>query len=132
MLNANRFAVTAKDITGIWKGSGGGGVEYYTAYSGTYAGMSAVSSTDEFVFHSNGTYSSTYRSASMNNGGAQFGGQDFKGNFNVTDWNMTATNRYKGKTTKFNAHLIAVKNGFLLYLSDPDNSSINYTLYKTK
>ena len=132
MLNANRFAVTAKDITGIWKGSGGGGVEYYTAYSGTYAGMSAVSSTDEFVFHSNGTYSSTYRSASMNNGGAQFGGQDFKGNFTVTDWNITATNRYKGKTTKFNAHLIAVKNGFLLYLSDPDNSSINYTLYKTK
>lgn len=132
MLNANRFAVTAKDITGIWKGSGGGGVEYYTAYSGTYAGMSAVSSTDEFVFHSNGTYSSTYRSASMSNGGAQFGGQDFKGNFTVTDWNITATNRYKGKTTKFNAQLIAVKNGFLLYLSDPDNSSINYTLYKTK
>ena len=132
MLNANRFAVTAKDIIGIWKGGGGGGVEYYNAYSGTYAGMSAVSSTDEFTFNNNGSYSSIYRSASMNNGGAQFGGQDYKGNFSVTDWNITTTNRYKGKTTKFNAQLIAVKNGFLLYLSDPDNSSINYTLYKTK
>jgi hypothetical protein len=132
MLNSNRFAVTAKDIIGTWKGGGGGGVEYYNAYNGTYAGMSAVSSTDEFTFNSNGTYTSTYRTASMNNGGAQFGGQDYKGNFLVTDWNITATNRYKGKTTKFNAQLIAVKNGFLLYLSDPDNSSMNYTLFKAK
>ena len=132
MLNSNRFAVTAKDIIGTWKGGGGGGVEYYNAYSGTYAGMSAVSSTDEFTFNNNGTYTSTYRIASMNNGGALFGGQDYKGNFLVTDWNITATNRYKGKTTKFNAQLIAVKNGFLLYLSDPDNTSMNYTLYKTK
>jgi hypothetical protein len=132
MLNANRFAVTANDIIGTWQGSGGGGVEYYNVYSGTYAGMSAVSSTDEFTFNSNGTYSSTYRSASMNNGGTQFGGQDFKGNFSVTDWSITATNRYGGKTTTYNAQLIAVKNGYLLYMSDKDNSSMNYTLFKAK
>lgn len=132
MLNSNRFAVTAKDIIGTWRGSGGGGVEYYNAYSGTYAGMSAVSSTDEFTFNSNGTYSSTYRSASMNNGGTQFGGQDYKGNFAVTDWSITASNRYKGKTTNFKAQLIAVKNGFLLYMSDPENNSMNYTLFKAK
>jgi hypothetical protein len=131
MLNSNRFAVTAKDIIGTWKGSGGVGVEYYSVYSGTYTGMSAVSSTDEFIFNKDGSYSSMYRSASMNNGGAQFGGQDFKGKFSVTDWSITATNRYKGKTTKYNAQLIAVKNGFLLYMSDPENSSMNYTLFKT-
>lgn len=132
MLNANRFAVTANDIIGTWKGGGGGGVEYYNAYSGTYAGMSAVSSTDEFTFNSNGTYSSTYRSASMNNSGAQFGGQDFKGNFLVTDWSITASNRFGGKTTTYNAQLIAVKNGYLLYMADAGNPSMNYTLYKTK
>ncbi len=131
-LNANRFAVTANDIVGTWKGGGGGGVEYYNAYSGTYAGMSAVSSTDEFTFNNDGTYSSMYRSASMNNGGAQFGGQDFKGNFSVTDWSLTANNRYGGKTTTYNAQLIAVKNGYLLYIADKDNPSINYTLYKSK
>ncbi len=131
MLNANRFAVTAADIIGTWKGGGGGGVEYYNVYSGTYAGMAAVSSTDEFTFNSNGTYSSTYRTASMNNGGTQFGGQDFKGNFSVTDWTITATNRYGGKTTTYNAQLIAVKNGYLLYMSDKDNPAINYTLFKT-
>ena len=131
-LNANKFAVTTSDIIGTWKGGGGGGVEYYNAYSGTYAGMSAVSATDEFSFNTNGTYSSTDRSASMNNGGTQFGGQDFKGNFSVTDWSLTATNRYGGKTTTYNAHLIAVKNGYLLYMADAANPSMNYTLYKSK
>lgn len=132
MLNYNKFAITAADITGTWKGSGGGGVEYYNAYSGTYAGMSAVSSTDEFHFLANGTYSSQYRGAAMNNGGTQFSGQDFKGKFTVTDWTLTATNRLGGKTTVYNAQLIAVKSGYLLYLSDPDNTSMNYTLYREK
>lgn len=131
MLNANRFAVTVNDIIGTWKGSGGGGVEYYNVYSATYAGMSAVSSTDEFTFNTNGTYSSTYRSASINNGGAQFGGQDFKGSFSVTDWSLTATNRDGGKTTTYNAQLIAVRNGCLLYMADASNPSMTYTLFKT-
>lgn len=131
-LNANKFAISTSDIIGTWKGGGGGGVEYYNAYSGTYASMSAVSSTDEFTFNSNGSYSSTYRSASMNNGGAQFGGQDFKGNATVNDWSITLTNRYGGKTTTYNAQLIAVKNGYLLYMADKDNPSMNYTLYKIK
>ncbi|MGB3005220.1 MAG: hypothetical protein WBC06_01840 [Chitinophagaceae bacterium] len=131
MLNSNRFALTANDIAGIWKGSGGGGVEYNNVYSGTYAGMSAVSSTDEFIFNKDGSYSSTYRSASMNNGGTQFAGQDFKGKYMVSDWSITATNRYKGKTTKYNAQLIAVKNGYLLYMEDADNNSMKYTFFKT-
>ncbi|WP_462255022.1 hypothetical protein [Ferruginibacter sp.] len=131
-LNANRFAVSASDIIGTWKGGGGGGVEYYNAYSGTYTGMSAVSSTDEFTFNSDGTYSSMYRTASMNNGGSQFGGQDFKGNATVADWSITATNRFGGKTTTYNAYFIAVKNGYLLYMADAENSSMSYTLYKSK
>jgi hypothetical protein len=132
MLNYNKFAVTANDITGIWKGSGGGGVEYYNVYSGTYAGLSAVSTSDEFIFNADGTYSSTYRSANMNNSGAQFGGQDFKGKYTITNWQVTATNRYQGKTTNFYAQLIAVKGGYLLYLSDSQNNSLNYTLFKAR
>jgi len=132
MLNSNRFAVTANDIAGTWKGGGGGGVEYYSVYNNTYIGMSAVSSTDEFIFNKDGIYSSIYRSASMNNGGTQFGGQDFNGKYTVTDWSITATNRYKGKTTTYKAQLIAVKGGYLLYMEDANNSFMNYTLFKTK
>ena len=68
----------------------------------------------------------------MNNGGAQFGEQDFKGNFSVKDWSITATNRYKRKTTTYKAQLIAVKGGYLLYIEDAENASMNYTLFKTK
>lgn len=132
MLNYNKFAVTAKDIAGKWSGSGGGGADYYSIYTGDYVGSHTLSTSDEFIFNTNGTYSSKYRSANINGGNAQFGGQDFKGNFTVSDWQVTATNRFGGKTTAFIAQLIAVKGGYLLYLEDPDYRASNYTLYKTK
>ncbi len=128
----NKFAITLQDITGTWKGSGGGGVEYYNAYTGLYTGASTISVSDEFTFNANGSYSSTYRSAGTNNGEASFGGQDFRGKISVSDWTLTATNRYQGKTTVFNAQLIAVRGGYLLYLSDRDNPSVKYTLFKSK
>lgn len=132
MLNYNKFAVTAKDITGTWNGGGGGGADYYNAYDGSYVTTRAISTSDEFLFSSNGTYSSKYRSANSNGGYTQFGGQDFKGKYFVSDWKVTATNRLGGKTTAFNAQLIAIKGGYLLYMSDPDEKSIEYTLYKSR
>jgi len=57
MLSYNKFGVTKNDIIGTWSKTGGGGVEYYNAYTGNYTGMSAISSTDEFVFNSNDTIS---------------------------------------------------------------------------
>jgi hypothetical protein len=130
MLNYNKFAVTANDITGTWTGGGGNGVEYYNAYSGTYAGMSAVSTADEFVFNSNGNYQSTHNSANMNNGSTKFSGIKYNGAFSVTDWEINAGNRVSGKTKKFIAQLIAVKGGFLLQLTDSDYRPLVYTLFK--
>ncbi len=132
MLNYNKFAVTAADIIGTWKGGGGGGVEYYNVYTGHYAGMSSVSSSDEFSFNTAGNYNSKFRSAVTNNGATQFGSQDFTGKFSVTDWSITASNRYGGKTTTFNAQFTAVKNGCLLFMSDSEYTSMSYTLFKTK
>lgn len=132
MLSYNKFAVTAKDIIGTWNGGGGGGLDYYNAYTGNYMSSHTLSTTDEFTFNSNGTYSSMYRSANINGGNAKFGGQDFKGKFSCTDWQLSATNRFRGVTTNFNAQLIAVKGGYLLYLQDKANSSMQYTLYRSK
>ncbi|MGF2414255.1 MAG: hypothetical protein ACQUYJ_18120, partial [Ferruginibacter sp.] len=132
MLNYNKFAVTTNDITGTWTGGGGNGVEYYNAYSGTYAGMSAVSTADEFIFNSNGNYQSTHNSATMNNGGTKFSGIKYNGAYAVTDWEINASNRVSGKTKKFNTQLIAVKGGFLLQLTDSDYTPLVYTLFRTK
>lgn len=132
MLYYNKFAVTAADITGKWKGGGGGSVNYYSVYTGNWAGYSSLSTSDEFTFNSNGTYSSEYRSASSSSSGSRFGAVDYKGNFSVSDWSISASNRYGGKATHFHAQLIAIKGGFLLYLEDPENKSMNYTLFKIK
>lgn len=132
MLNYNKFAVTANDIAGIWKGGGGGGLEYYHVYTGNYAGMSTISTSDEFVFNTDGTYSSSFRSASTNFGSTQFGAVDYKGKFTVTDWTITATNRHNNKNTVFNAQLSAVKGGYLLFMSDSEYEGMKYTLFKTK
>ena len=131
MLTYNKFALTLNDITGIWKGGGGGSVDYFNVLTDAYAYTHAISTTDEFTFNADGTYKSVYRSANMNGGSTQFGGQDFAGPFRLSDWSITASNRLGGKTTVYNAQLIAVKNGYLLYMSDSDNASMNYTLFKS-
>ena len=94
--------------------------------------MSAISTSDDFEFKADGMYTSAYRSASSNMGTTRFGAIDYKGKYHITDWSIRAENRYKGKTTLFNAQLIAVKNGFLLYMEDSDAPSMNYTLIKIK
>ena len=132
MLNYNRFGVTARDMIGTWVKSGGGGVEYYNAYTGSYAGMSAISTTDEFVFNGNGSYRSKHRSANTNNGSTTFSGLDYQGNFTVSDWEVLATNRVGGKTKKFWARLEAIKNGYLLILTDSDYEPLQYILYRIK
>lgn len=132
MLNYNKFALSPADITGKWTGGSGAGVEYYNAYTGDYAGMSAISTSDDFQFNADGTYTSAYRAANSNSGNTRFSAIDYKGKFNCTDWTISAGNRYKGKTTSFRAQLIAVRNGFLLYMEDSENPSMNYTLIKVK
>ncbi len=130
MLNANRFAVTAQDLNGTWTGGGGGGVEYYNAYG--YEGMSAISTSDEFVFSSNGSYQSTHDSANTSGGGTRFAKLQYKGKFTVNDWELIATNRVSGKTKKFLCQFEAVRGGFLLKLTDSDYEPLKYTLFKKR
>ena len=130
MLGYNKFAVTASDILGSWSKGGGGGVEYYNVYTGNYAGMAAVSSTDEFVFRPDGTYQSIHRSANTTNGSTRFSGLDYQGRYTVTDWSVTATNRVEGKTKLFHAQLEAIKGGYLLWLTDSDYAPLRYGLFR--
>jgi hypothetical protein len=132
MLIYNKFAVTAQDITGTWVRNAGGGVEYYNAYTGNYAGMSANSTSDEFVFREDGSYQSTHRYANTNNGATQFSGLDYKGRVTVSDWEVLATNRVGGKPKKFWARLEAIQNGYLLILTDSDYEPLQYVLFRRR
>ncbi len=130
MLGYNKFGVTAQDIAGTWTGGGGGGVEYYNAYG--YQGMSAVSTSDEFIFNANGSYQSTHDSANMSGGGTRFAKLQYQGKVTVSDWEMIATNRVDGKAKKFFCQFIAVRGGFLLMLTDSDYEPLKYTLFKKR
>jgi hypothetical protein len=130
MLGYNKFALTLADLPGTWVKNSGNGMEYYNAYTGNYTGLSAISTTDEFVFNGNGSYQSTHRYANTNNGGTQFGGMDYKGWVTVSDWELLATNRVGGKTKKFWGQLEAIKGGYLLILTDSDYEPLKYVLYR--
>ncbi|MBC8111614.1 MAG: hypothetical protein H7Y04_11185 [Verrucomicrobia bacterium] len=132
MIGYNKFAVAAKDIFGSWSKSGGSGVEYYNAYSGNYAGMSAISTTDEFIFSSNSAYQSIHNSASTGSSGTKFAALKYNGKFTVNNWELMATNRVEGKTKKFWCQFEAVKGGFLLILTDSDYEPLKYVLFKKK
>lgn len=129
--NANRFAVTAQDIVGTWlSGTGGGGLDYYTP-DGKFIVSNTLSQDDEFIFNANGTYQHIYKSANLNMGSNQFAKLQYQGKFSVTDWELTATNHYQGKTARFTGQLVAVRGGYLLVLTDSRNDK-KYTLVKKR
>jgi hypothetical protein len=114
----NKFAATASDLVGSWTSSSGAGVQYVNAYTGTSAGMGYASSTETFEFAASGTFHSKWVGASNAGGNSStvFGGEEYRGKVTVTDWKVSLTNRFKGRTDVFDAWLEAVKGGRVLHL----------------
>lgn len=131
MTRYNKFAISAKDITGTWQSGGSQTVQWYNEVTGLYTGASLAASSAVFTFNSNSTYISVHNGAS----GAVVGGmstfqQQYKGKYTLNNWLVTATNRYQGKTHNFDAHFQAVRGGRLLYMNN--NAGENYLLVKVK
>jgi hypothetical protein len=117
MSGYNKFAVAPEDLPGIWKSSSSGGVELYNIYTGSSVGMATSSSSNEFTFAANGSYSEIYKSASGVGAGLNYYGETNKGRYTVSgDSMMTLTNRFKGQAHEFSAYFEAVKGGRILHL----------------
>ena len=130
MLNYNKFAVTAADLIGKWEESTFAGVDMYNVNTGAYAGMNTSSSANSFVFNDDNTYSSNHKGAFGMVGSMQFYDQKYKGKMTVTNWDLTLTNRWEGKTDIFWAQFEAVRGGKILHLRDKSASGITYHLVK--
>lgn len=117
----NKFAIAASDLTGKWQS---GNTEtahwYYSSPSGFegYAGMTLAATSATFNFNSNGTYNSIHNGATGAVGNMNTFQQEYKGKYTVSHWAITATNRYGGKTDKFDAHFVAVRDGRILKLNN--------------
>jgi hypothetical protein len=116
LANLNRFAVAASDLTGVWKGASGAGVEYVNVYTGASVGMATSSSTSEFTFRADGSYTSVWKGVDGMVGAQRYGGETYNGRFTVSDWELTVTNRFKGATDVFSIAFEAVQGGRLLHM----------------
>lgn len=132
MLNANRFALSAGDLVGTWKGMEGNSLMYYNSNTGNYAGMSTVAVSDEFTFESGGGYSSKHAQGSTQFGVTQGGQQRYTGRATVSNWELTLTNRYNGRAETFTASFEALKGGRILHLTKKDATGIQFHLVKTQ
>lgn len=133
MTRYNKFAVASSDLIGKWQdGNTETAQWYYTSPSGYegYAGMTVASTSATFHFYSNGSYKSIHNGATGAVGNMNTFQQEFKGAYEVSNWMVTATNRYGGKTDRFDAYFIAVRGGRLLYLNN--GAGLKYTLVKAK
>lgn len=131
MTRYNKFAIAAKDLAGHWQSGGSQTTEWYNEVTGLYTGASMAATSATFQFLPGGSYKSIHNGAT----GSVVGGmntfqQQFNGKFSVSNWQITFTNRYQGKTDSFEAHFQAVRGGRLLYLNN--KRGLQYLLVRTK
>jgi len=130
MLVYNRFAVALPDLEGKWTASSGSGIDYYNTLTGAYAGMAIAQSSDEFVFHTTGDYTSRHSGATGMVGSIQTYDQNYSGKVNVSNWEIILTNRFKGATDTFEAWFEVVKGGRILRLVNKEATGIRYALVR--
>lgn len=118
----NKFAVANTDLAGKWSSSDFASLSYYYVSSGRYAGSTATATSDEFNFLNANHYSSQHSGASGQVGNMGFSTQKYNGKYEVKDWKITFTNRFKGQLETFNCQFEAIKGGRILVLTDSNNT----------
>lgn len=131
MTRYNKFAVATADIIGKWQNGNTSTAQWYyispSGYEG-YADMTLAATSATFNFNNNGTYSSIHNGATGAVGNMNTFQQEYKGKYTVSNWAVTATNRYGGKTDKFDAYFEAVRGGRILKLNN--GAGQEYSLVK--
>jgi len=130
MSSYNKFAIGKNDLVGTWvNGDNGAMLTWYSTTTGNNVGSTAVAKSDVFRFNTGNSYSSTHNGATGWVGSMNTYQQEYKGTYTVTDWTVTATKRWDGKTEKFDSWFEVVRGGRVLHLNTP---GITYTLFKEK
>lgn len=128
MTRYNKFAVAPGDIVGKWQNGNTSTAQwYYTSPSGYegYAGMTLAATSATFNFNKDGTYTSIHNGATGAVGNMNTFQQEYKGKYTVSNWAVTFTNRYGGKTDRFDAYFEAVRGGRILKLNNGAGQDYN-------
>ena len=132
MSRFNQFPVSASDVIGRWQdGNTSTAHWYYVSPTGyeSYAGMTIASTAAEFNFAPSGSYTSQHTGATGSVGNLSGFRQTYRGTYKVTDWSVSATNRWQGKTDIFKAYFQVMRGGRVLVL---ESAGQTYNLVRTR
>lgn len=133
MVNYNKFAVAASDLSGTWTMDFTGVQQLYNVYTGNYAGMNIHQSNQEFVFGAGNSYSWRLLVVSGMVGNAQFANVKSAGTFSVpNNWQIRFSKIESGPKT-YNAFWSCIKGARLLHLLDAGSPGTGiYDVYGKK
>ncbi|MBY0536533.1 MAG: hypothetical protein K2P88_11835 [Chitinophagaceae bacterium] len=126
----NKFSISPKDLLGNWSASDYASLTYYYVNTGSVAGATATSLSDQFTFLPSNRYESDHSGASGVVGNQKFYRETFKGQSIVENWAISLTNRADGATESYKAYFEAVKGGRILVMQK--GSGYTITLVKSK
>ncbi len=118
MVNYNKFAVAASDLTGKWTSNFSGMTQYVNAYTGANAGANTHASNESFEFGGGNTYKWDLGVASGFVGNIKFQSAKSSGNFSVpNNWQVNFSD-IEGKPKTSNAQFVCIKGARVLWLGE--------------
>jgi len=118
MSTYNRFAVGPSDIKGSWTSDSKGMLQYYSVFTGAYAGMNINQSSQTFVFDAGNTYNWKIIAVNGMVGNMKFGQATGKGTFKVLNNWQIYFSEMEGKPKTFNTYFSCIKGGRILWMID--------------
>ncbi len=129
MHNYNKFAVSLKDLPGIWENSSSAYGQYYYSNTGNYAGMAGVSMYSKFTLKPDNTYDYEYAGTSGMMGNQQVHTEKTNGKYSAGNWEFTSIEK-NGEKTEYHAQFEIVRGGRILHLVNKKYSGLAYHLTK--
>lgn len=123
----NRFAVGEKDLMGKWTSDFSSSLQYYSSFTGMYAGYNAYSSREIFDFHEDKSYNWKISTANSVNGQTQAQNAESSGKFSMKGNWQVYFSKIETRPRTYNAYFSCIRGGRVLWLQDVEYGS--YTAY---
>ena len=118
MVNYNKFAVAASDLTGKWTSDFSGAIQYVNASTGFDAGMDTHSSVENFQIGPGNAYKWDLGVASGQVGNIKFQSRKSSGKFSmIGNWQASFSD-IEGKPRTYNTYFSCIKGLRILWIDD--------------
>ena len=118
MVNYNKFAVAASDLSGKWTSNFTGMTQYVNAYTGASAGADTHASNENFEFGAGNTYKWDLGVASGFVGNIKFQSVKSAGKFTVVNNWQVKFSDIEGKPRIFNVQFVCIKGARVLWIGE--------------